>query len=107
VLRPPLPASGQSGLLHLVQAAQLPSYRIQATGAPFEAKDALKARGYRWDGTARVWHTLLEDEAALQAESLWLKAQVYMGRSARVQVERLEARQRYSGRAGRLELRPL
>lgn len=106
VLRPPLP-SGPNGLLQLVQAAQQPSFRLQATGAPFEAKDQLKARNYRWDGTGRVWYTQLKDEPALQAECQWLKSHVYEGRPARVQVERLRAAQRYSGRAGDLDFRPL
>jgi len=107
VLRPPLPQGERNGLMQLVQAARQPSFRLQATGAPFEAKDALKARNYRWDGTARVWSTQLRDEAALQAEGQWLKSHVYEGRPARVQVERLEARQRYSGRPGKLDFRPL
>ena len=107
VLRPPLPLDERNGLMHLVEAAKRPSYRLQATGAPFEAKDLLKARNYRWDGNLRVWFTQLKDEPALLAETQWLKAQVYEGRPARVQVEQLGARQRYSGRPGRLHFRPL
>lgn len=107
VLRPPLPLGERNGLLHLVEAAGRPSYRLQATGAPFEAKDLLKARNYRWDGNLRVWFTPLKDEPALLAEAQWLKAQVYEGRPARVQVEQQGARQRYSGRPGRLHFRPL
>ena len=107
VLRPPLPLDERNGLMHLVEAAKRPSFRLQATGAPFEAKDLLKARNYRWDGNLRVWFTQLKDEPALLAETQWLKAQVYEGRPARVQVEQLGARQRYSGRPGRLHFRPL
>ena len=107
VLRPPLPLDQRNGLMHLVEAAERPSFRLQATGAPFEAKDLLKARNYRWDGNLRVWFTQLKDEPALLAETQWLKTQVYAGRPARVQVEQLEARQRYSGRPGQLLFRPL
>lgn len=107
VLRPPLPLGQRNGLLHLAEAAGRPSYRLQATGAPFEAKELLKARNYRWDGNLRVWFTPLKDEPALLAEAQWLKALVYEGRPARVQVEQLDARQRYSGRPGRLDFRPL
>jgi DNA polymerase-3 subunit epsilon len=107
VLRPPLPLGERNGLMHLVEAARRPSFRLQATGAPFEAKDLLKARNYRWDSNLRVWFTQLRDEAALLAETQWLKAQVYAGRPARAQVEQLDARQRYSGRPGRLDFRPL
>jgi DNA polymerase-3 subunit epsilon len=99
--------SGQNGLACLLAASSRPSYRLQATAAPFEAKDVLKARGYRWDGTNRVWHTRLADEAGLQAECGWLKAEVYASRPAQVQIEELDAGVRYSSRPGKRSARPL
>jgi len=107
VLASPLPVSGQTGLAQLLSVAARPSFRLQATAAPFEAKDLLKARGYRWDGVHRVWHTRLGDEAQLQAECEWLKASVYGNRAARVQVERLDAGNRYSLRQGKVEAKSL
>jgi DNA polymerase III subunit epsilon len=107
VLASALPLSGQTGLGRLLSVAARPSYRLQATAAPFDAKDLLKARGYRWDGTNKVWHTRLGDEAQLQAECDWLKGAVYANRSARVQVECFDAGNRYSSRPGRLESRSL
>lgn len=32
-----------------------PSYRVNAIDAPFDAKERLKARGYRWDPALRFW----------------------------------------------------
>jgi DNA polymerase-3 subunit epsilon len=107
VLACPLPVSGQTGLAHLLSASAKPSYRLQATAAPFDAKDLLKARGYRWDGPNKVWQTRLDDEAQLQAECDWLKAAVYANRPARVQVERFDAGTRYSARPGKLDSRAL
>ena len=107
VLQAPLPESGVTGLAALLEAARGTRYRLQATGAPFDAKDLLKDRGYRWDAANKVWHTRLADEAALQAECDWLAAQVYRGRAARVQVEALDAQVRYSSRAGVLGWRQL
>lgn len=107
VLGTPLPVSGQTGLARMLAAAQHPGYRLQATAAPFEAKDLLKARGYRWNAEVKVWHTLLPDEALLHAECEWLKSAVYGNRVARVQVEKLDAKVKFSGRAGELSLRPL
>ena len=96
------------GLLPLLQellaAAEQTHHRLQATGAPFEAKDALKARGYRWDGQQRVWGTTLRSEAALADELAWLADAVYSG-PTRVRVESLSARQRYSNRGGAPVLR--
>ena len=107
VLMATLPSTQASGLSRLIDAARTPTYRLQATNAPFDAKDALKARGYRWDGAQKVWHTRLASEAALTLECEWLKTTVYNGRSARVQIEELDARIKYSARAGKLGLREL
>jgi DNA polymerase III subunit epsilon len=40
------------------------------------------------------------DDATLKAELAWLKEQVYNNRHAAVQLEKLDARARYSARAG-------
>jgi DNA polymerase-3 subunit epsilon len=92
----------QTGLAQLMSAAARPSYRLLATGAPFDAKDLLKARGYRWNADQRVWGTRIADDAALQAECAWLRQSVYNDRSAVVQVEKLEARDRFSSRLGKI-----
>ena len=102
VLATPL-KNGQSGLQQLLQGASNTRYKLRATGAPFEAKDALKARGYRWDNENRVWWTtLMGQAAALQQEADWLKANAYNGRSARVQIEAQTALVQFSARAGEL-----
>jgi DNA polymerase-3 subunit epsilon len=106
VLAAPLPpaadTSVRTGLAQVLGAANQPSYRLSATQAPFEAKDVLKARGYRWNAEQRVWATRLESEQALQAEFAWLREQVYQGRHASVQVERLDALTKYSSRSGQV-----
>lgn len=99
VLAAPL-KGGQSGLACLIDGASRSRYKLRATGAPFEAKDALKARGYRWDTEARVWWTSLMGDEALQTEAQWLKANAYNGRSARVQVEAQSALVQFSARSG-------
>jgi DNA polymerase-3 subunit epsilon len=55
----------------LIQYLAKPRYRIRAVGTPFEAKDDLKRRKYRWDGDRRVWWTTCS-EADLPAERAWL-----------------------------------
>ncbi|MDZ7939047.1 MAG: 3'-5' exonuclease [Rhodoferax sp.] len=100
VLARPLPQAAHTGLAQLLQAARNPSYKVSATNAPFDAKDLLKARGYRWNADQRVWATRVGDDAALKVELAWLKEQVYNNRHAAVQVEKVDARARYSARAG-------
>jgi DNA polymerase-3 subunit epsilon len=97
-----LPTTQQSGLAKIIAVSQRPSFKVSATGAPFEAKDLLKARAYRWNAEQRVWHTRVEDESLLRAEFEWLKSAVYGNRAAQVQVEKLQADVKYSCRAGGL-----
>lgn len=96
-----------NGLQRLMAAAARPSFKLRATGSPFDSKDKLKARGYRWDGDAKVWFCSLGSEAALEGELAWLQAEVYAGRRAQVAVESLDALTRYALRPGRLENRVL
>ncbi|WP_084360604.1 3'-5' exonuclease [Hydrogenophaga palleronii] len=91
-----------TGLGRLIAAAGSASFKLRATGSPFDAKDALKARGYRWDGEGKVWYCTLPDQARLDAELEWLKAEVYGRRAARVEIEALDSQVRYSARPGRL-----
>ena len=99
VLAAPL-KGGHSGLQQLLQGATQTRYKLRATGAPFDAKDVLKARGYRWDTENRVWWTSLKGQDALAQEGEWLKAKVYAGRSARVQLEAQNAWVQFSSRTG-------
>jgi DNA polymerase-3 subunit epsilon len=107
VLAAPLPVGSGTGLARLLGSACHPSYRLCATNAPFDAKDLLKARGYRWNTEQRVWHIRLSDDRALAEECTWLNEKVYGNRSASVQVEKHDALTRYSGRAGVVAQHPL
>lgn len=107
VLTQPVGESGATGLGQLVASAARPSFKLSATGSPFESKDALKARGYRWDGEAKVWGCSLATEGALEAELAWLAEAVYSGRSASVDVEPLDSLVRYSSRRGVVSKRRL
>lgn len=94
-----------NGLQRLMAAVARPSFKLRATGSPFDSKDKLKARGYRWDGDAKVWFCSLGSEAALESELAWLQAEVYGGRRAQVDVEALDALKRFSLRLGQISSR--
>jgi DNA polymerase-3 subunit epsilon len=104
VLASPL-ADGQTGLLRLLSGLGQTRYKLRATGAPFESKDKLKARGYRWDGEGRVWWCSLGSDDLLDAECDWLREEVYGRRTARVQLEALDSRVQYSSRSGQVSER--
>lgn len=99
VLSSPL-SDGQTGLSRLLAGAGQTRYKLRATGAPFEAKDKLKSRGYRWDGEGRVWWCSLPSDELLAAECTWLRAEVYGQRSARVQLEAMDSHVQFSSRPG-------
>lgn len=42
-------SSGTSAMKHMLDNALTPSYVVQAIGAPFDLKDKLRERGYRWN----------------------------------------------------------
>ncbi len=107
VLTMPVGTGSATGLSQLMAAASRPSFKLRATGSPFESKDALKGRGYRWDADAKVWYCTLPDDGRLEAELEWLKAEVYGRRSAHVEIEALDSHVRYSARPGGVSQRGL
>jgi len=107
VLSRPVGSDARTGLALLWAAAASPSFKLRATGSPFESKDLLKERGYRWDADARVWACTLATPERLETELVWLKDAVYGRRNARVEVEAQDSRVRYSSRPGLLSERAL
>jgi DNA polymerase-3 subunit epsilon len=102
VLAKPLGDTGHPALNQLLECARRPSFRISALNSPFDSKDALKQRGYRWNADAKVWATDIAESDQVE-ELTWLKAEVYEGKAAEVEVERLDAARRYSLRSGKKE----
>jgi DNA polymerase-3 subunit epsilon len=99
ILARPLGATGARALKALHDSAQKPAFRLYALDSPFDAKESLKARGYRWNAKRKVWMVPLA-EADVGSEQSWLKANVYGGRSVELELEMVDGRVRYSGREG-------
>lgn len=70
--------SGAPYLLELLNRARKPSFQIYALASPFDSKDLLKARNYRWDSGARTWWKEI-DSGDLATETEWLENHVYLG----------------------------
>ena len=96
LLAAPLP-TGEPALAALLASARKARTLVRAVNSPFETKDALKARGYRWDNAERVWWTLTED---LEAEQAWLEENVYHGNLPPLPLKPVRADTRFSLRAG-------
>jgi len=101
VLATPLPEAGISAMAKLLETARRPSWRIWAEGAPFELKDVLKARGYRWNGEAgpapRAWYIDV-DAADREAEVAFLGSEIYRGEVDPL-MRKITAFERFSERA--------
>ncbi|KQQ34274.1 DNA polymerase III subunit epsilon [Methylobacterium sp. Leaf125] len=97
LLAQPLQASGRLALSALLETARRPTVRLWAQGAPFETKDTLKQRGFRWSGPRRCWY-LDCDEEQLQIERAFLEQEVFGRAMPDLPVDRITARDRYSVR---------
>jgi len=69
---------GETILKKLLACAETSTWRVHAVDSPFDSKDLLKARGYRWDAAMRFWWREVP-HAELEAEQAWLKTDVYTG----------------------------
>ena len=64
--------------LELIANSTKPSYQVAALNSPFETKDLLKSRKYRWNPIKRYWwkNIFLED---LESEKEWMADNIYNG----------------------------
>src|SRR5260370_13358288 len=80
ILASDLPKPNRSALAVLLARARRKTMRIWAEQSPFELKDELKKRGYRWsdgtDGRPRSWYIDV-DEANQATEIDFLRSTIY------------------------------
>ena len=102
VLAMPLTKSGRPALASLLDCARQNTVRIWAEGAPYDLKDELKRRKYRWndgsDGRPRSWHIEIE-ESLLEEEIRFLREEIYR-RDIDLFVQPVTALTRFSGQSG-------
>jgi DNA polymerase-3 subunit epsilon len=84
----------------LYQTSQRSRIRIYADGSPFDMKDHLKARGYRWsdgtDGRPKSWWIEVAEEF-LDDELHFLRTEIYRYPDADPPMKRLTAFDRFRG----------
>lgn len=102
ILARPLPPATEPPLKTLLESARIATIRIWAEGAPFDHKDTLKARGYRWSdgsrGTLKSWWKDVPEPAA-DAELAFLHHEIYGDDAVNIPTQRLTARDRFSAGA--------
>ncbi len=96
-----LPRSGKQVLDTLLQSARRSTWRIFAVDAPFECREALKRRGYRWntirDFGPRCWWVDVDD-SCVEAERTYLEHDVFR-RSVQLPMKEITAYQRYAAQS--------
>jgi len=94
----PFGATGKPALATLLAHARQTTVRIFAVNSPYDRKDLLKARGYRWYNGSDVrrrfwWRDVAERD--FEAEMAFLRARVFL-RPIDLPTQRITARERYS-----------
>ena len=100
LLARPLPKSGELAMARLLEQARRRTCRIWAEHSPYDFKDILKARGYRWSGDdhprPRIWFRDVAEEL-LDGELAFLRLEIYQ-READIPVTYIAAYDRFSDR---------
>lgn len=102
VLLEQLPVSNTPAFKALLDKYEEVTSKICAVGAPFDKKDLLKQRGYRWSdgtqGSCKAWWISVAGD--LEKDELsWLSSEIYSGGSMdSVEISRVNAFDRFSVR---------
>lgn len=95
-----LPKSGERVLSSVLRAARQPTWRIFADAAPFDTKDVLKHRGYKWNADQtlgpRAWWKDVPPEL-VDAEVAFQQSEIFRS-PVKLPIFEITAFQRYSMR---------
>ena len=101
LLTRPLPKTSNTAFATLLDHARRKSFRILAENSPYDLKDTLKKRGYRWcdgsDGQRRSWYVDV-DANNRDAELTFLRTEIYQ-REIDIDCPEITALERFSARA--------
>jgi DNA polymerase III subunit epsilon len=103
VLQSDLPISGTKVMKMLLEIARVPEIKVWALNAPFDNKDKLKEKGYRWNGERKLWSGFVTSND-LEMEVDWLRHEVYNNKKFKLELEKIDAFNRFSSRIGAIEL---
>jgi len=90
-----------SALAMLLQGARAPRYEVRAIRSPFETKDLLKTRGYRWKtlpDSQKCWVAMVLGDA-LEQEKAFLENEVYANQEAPYVVKKITPFDRFTSRS--------
>lgn len=92
-------ADGRTALAELTERSGTPSVIVDAIGAHYELREALRLRGYRWNQTEKVWSRQVAQQN-LEQEEYRLDRHVYGSRHRSTRpgprLREVDARTRYA-----------
>jgi len=98
ILSKTLPTSGELVLKRLLDTARKVTIRLWAINAPFDKKDDLKARKYRWsdgsNGTKKAWYIDIAEED-YDDELIYLGDNIYSSKMPDLPNIKITAKERY------------
>jgi DNA polymerase III subunit epsilon len=98
VLAQPWPGDSSTPFADLLRNSERAKIRIWATNSPFDTKDKLKSRGYRWsdgsDGKPKAWWTDVAEEES-DDELRYLRSDIYQWPDVEPPTRRLTAFERF------------
>jgi len=101
ILSQALPTSKKPALKTLLESARRTDVRLWAVNAPFDMKDELKKRGYRWspgdDGGYKAWYIDIA-ETDLEEEQAYLQKDIFKKPLGNLPMKKINAQLRYSKR---------
>ncbi|HEV2604060.1 MAG TPA: 3'-5' exonuclease [Microvirga sp.] len=101
ILALPLKVSGRPALAALLESPRQSTIRLWAKDAPFDCKDILKGRGYRWsdgsDGSPKGWYIDLPETSA-SVEEAFLKQEIFASEAIRLPTQKLTAKDHFARR---------
>jgi DNA polymerase-3 subunit epsilon len=93
VLQSELPESRVKVFKVLLESARTTDFKLWALNTPYETKDKLKKRGYKWDGAN--WHITVTKED-LEHEIDWFRVEIYGNNTFQLKQEQMTAYNRFS-----------
>lgn len=103
VLQNKLPESRELAMKRLLDNARSKELKVSAINSKFDTKDSLKGRGYRWSGDKKLWSIIIIS-TGLDNEIEWLRENVYDKKPFQVELEKIDAFNRFSLRSGHTEV---
>jgi len=103
ILQQNFPESGSLVMKRLLENITKKELIVWPLGNLYDVRDKLKARGYKWFSDRKMWAGSITLDA-LELEVEWLKTEVYDGRPFQLEQERMNAKNRFTNRRGKVDI---